>query len=276
MPLQMTQDGRPIRATTPLGDNVLIPVSLTGKEGVSRPFLFTVDFVSEHSVISTSAVLGKGIRLQVECAPGEFRDIHGLVRRFSSLGSQSYLYRYRAEIVPALWFLSLSNDCRTFENMTVLDIVETVCKAAGVTDFKRRVAATPPVEPYVVQYRESNLQFVSRLLEEAGLYFMFEHQEGKHILVFTDSQGGSIPAGDIEKVEVDAQFMGTRPQTDSVYRFSREYAVHAASIALADHDLLRADSVGSASSTSKDSRGERFDFLGDLGPNQVWSSTSSR
>jgi len=268
MPLQMTQDERPIRATTPLGDNVLIPVSLTGKEGVSSPFLFTVNFVSENSAVSASSVLGKGMTLHLERADGEFRNIHGLVRRFSSLGSDKYLSRYQAEIVPALWFLSLSNDCRTFEKMSLLDIVEKVCTDAGVTDFKRRVATPPPVVPYVVQYRESNLQFVSRLLEQAGLYFMFEHQKDKHILVFTDAQAGSIPVGEVEKVTVDAQFMGTRPQADAVYRYSREYAVHAKSIALADHDLLRADSVGSASSTSADSRGERYDFLGDLGPNR--------
>ena len=265
---QITQDERPLRATTPLGDNVLVPVSLTGTEGVSRPFLFTVDFVSEDSAIAAADLLGKGITLHVERASGEFRLIHGLVRSFASLGTSHYVSRYRAEIVPALWFLSLSNDCRTFEDKKLTEIVEKVCKDAGVTDVKLRVASPGSPIPYVAQYRESNLQFVTRLLEEAGLYFAFEHEQTKHTLVISDSVAGSIPAMSGGPVKVDANFEGGSPQADTVFRYSREYAVHAASIALADHDLHRPNSEGDASSGDSGARGQRFDFLGDLGPNR--------
>src|SRR5678816_2735073 len=89
--------------------------------------------------------------------------------------------------------MSLSSDCRTFENVSALDIVEKVCKAAGVTDVKRQVTTPPPTLPYVVQYHESDLAFVSRMLEGAGLYYTFEHTDDKHTLVFSDARGGSIP-----------------------------------------------------------------------------------
>ncbi|MGQ0648479.1 MAG: type VI secretion system Vgr family protein [Gemmatimonadaceae bacterium] len=265
---EITQDNRPFKATTPLGPNVLVPVGMTGTESVSRPFLFTVDFVSTDSAISASRLLGKGMTLQLELGSGEFRNIHGMVRRFSSLGSDRTLSRYRAELVPVLWFLTLSNDCRTFEKQTALQIIEKVCTDAGLTDFKQRVATQPPQLPYVVQYRESNFAFISRMLEAAGLYYMFEHEEGKHTLVFSDSQAGSIPAAEVDRAVVDSQFIAGQPPPDKVFRVTREFAVHAKSISLADHELLRADSVGSASSTSQDVRGERFDFLGDFGPNR--------
>jgi type VI secretion system secreted protein VgrG len=118
-----------------------------------------------------------------------------------------------------------------------------------------------------VQYRESNLAFVSRMLEAAGLYYTFEHAEDKHTLVFADVQAGSIPAGVVSAVKVDMQLENELPKADTVFRFSREYTAHAASVSLSDHDLLRADSVGSAASTRPGVHGERFDFLGDLGPN---------
>ena len=267
MPLQISQNQRPIQATTPLGGDVLVPVEVNGEEAVSRPFLFTVDFTSEETAISASDLLGKGVTLHLALTHGKPRAIHGLVRRFVNLGTDKYLTRYRAELVPALWFLSLSSDCRTFEDLDPLAIVEKVCKDAGVTDFKRSVASPPPVIPYVVQYRETNLAFVSRMLEEAGLYYTFEHEAGKHTLVFADSQAKRIPAGQVGRVEIDSQTFAQRPHDDVVFRFSREFAIHAASVALADHALLRPDSVGSATSTSSDVRGERYDFLGDLGPN---------
>jgi type VI secretion system secreted protein VgrG len=268
MPLQITQGDRPITATTPLGDDVLVPAEINGEEAVSRPFLYVVEFVSTNPSIAASDLLGKGVTLHLALADGSTRDIHGLVRRFINLGTDRYLTRYRGELVPWLWFLSLSSDCRTFENMSALDVVEQVCSDAGWSDFKRRVAATPPTLPYVVQYRESNLAFVSRLLEDAGLYYAFEHASGKHTLVFSDSQAGSIPAGGVAEVVVDSRFMGDRPVDDTVFRFSREYAVHPKTISLKDHDLLRADSSGSESSSGPGVRGERFDFLGDGGPNR--------
>ena len=268
MPSEITQDNRAFKATTPLGPNVLVPVSMTGTEGVSRPFLFTVDFVSTDSGISASTLLGKGMTLQLELGSGEYRNIHGLVRRFASVGADRYVSKYRAEVVPGLWFLTLSNDCRTFEKMTALEIIAKVCTDAGLSDHKQRVASAPPKLPYVVQYRESNFAFVSRMLESAGLYYTFEHEEGKHTLVFSDSQAGSVPAASVDRAVVDSRFVGDQAQAETVFRVTREFAVHAKSISLADHDLLRADSIGSATSTSTDVRGERFDFLGDFGPNR--------
>ena len=269
MALPISQANRPLKATTPLGGDALVAVSLVGEEEVSRPFLFTVDFVSTNASVSAASLLGKPITLHMPLAAGGARAVHGLVRRFSSAGrdQSDELARYRVEVVPALWFMSLSTDCRTFENQSVLDIVEKVCKGAGVTNVKRRVASPPPPLPYVVQYRESNLAFISRLLADAGLYYTFEHEENKHTLVFSDARGGSIPAGETASVKVQPRLAAGQPQTDVIHQLAREYVVHAASVSLADHDLLRADNTGKVSSASPGARGERFDFLGDLGPN---------
>jgi type VI secretion system secreted protein VgrG len=268
MPL-ISQENRLLWATTPLGGDVLVPVSLVGEEEVSRPFLYTVDLVSENESVAAAALLGKPMTLHMALADGTERPVHGLVRRLLRAGlDQSYqLARYQVEVVPALWFMSLSSNCRTFENKSVLDIVETVCKSAGVTNLKRRVTAEPPPVPYVVQYDETDLAFVQRLLEGAGLYYTFDHEEDKHTLVFSDARGGLIPACETPAVVMQPVFAGQRPQTDVVFQLSREYTVHAASVSLVDHDLLRTDSKGDVSSNSPGVRGERYAFLGDFGPN---------
>jgi type VI secretion system secreted protein VgrG len=278
MTLPISQANRPLRATTPLGGDALVAVSLTGEEEVSRPFLFTVDFVSTNKAVTAASLLGKPMTLHLPLASGGARAVHGLVRRFSTLGRDRSddLAHYQVEVVPAVWFMSLFTNCRTFENQSVLDIVEKVCKAAGVTNVKRRVTTAPPPLPYVVQYRESDLAFISRLLEDAGLFYTFEHEEDKHTLVFTDARGGSIPACATASAKFQPRTTGGQPQTDVVFELTRHFAVHSASVSLTDHDLLRADNNGKVSSGLPGARGELFDFLGDLGPNDSVTEAKRR
>jgi type VI secretion system secreted protein VgrG len=252
MTISISQANRPLRATTPLGEDALVAVSLVGEEEVSRPFLFTVDFRSTDKSVTAASLLGKPITLHIPFGDGDERAVHGLVRRFSTFGRDrsDEQAHYQVEVVPALWFMSLSTNCRTFEDQSVLDIIEKVCKEAGVTNVKRRVTAPPPPLPYVVQYRETDLAFVSRLLEEAGLYYTFEHEENKHTLVFSDARGSSIPACAQASAKVQPQMTGGQIQADVVFELTRHFAVHSASVSLADHDLLRADSTGKVSSGS--------------------------
>ena len=265
----LSQDRRRLRITTPLGADVLVPSSVTGTEAVSELFLFTVDFLSENYAVKASELLGKNVTIQIVRDDDSIRSINGHVRSFTNLGVNKRFASYRAEIVPALWFLSLSSDCRTFEDMSLTDIVEKVCKGAGVTDIKLRVAAAGAKIPYVAQYRETNLHFVTRLLEEAGLYYAFEHADGKHTLIVSDSVAGTVPAIHGESMVVHSTTQNTRPQPDTVFEILREHRVNSASIALADHDLHRPDAAGNASSHTDGARGEMYDFAGDIGANKL-------
>ena len=264
---QISQDNRLLRITTPLGPDALVAVSMVGEEAVSRPFLFTVDLAVQDEDADVTGLLGRPATLHVAVDQQE-RLIHGLVRRVVNLGRHrpTQIDHYRIEVVPALWFMSLSTNCRTFENKSALDIVKEVCKAAGVSDLDPRVASPPPPLPYVVQYQETDLAFVQRLLEGAGLYYTFDHKEDKHTVVFSDAHGPTIPALGTESVAVEPIFGAERPQTDVIFQLGREHAVHAASVSLIDHDLLRSDDKGDISTNNKGARGQRYAFLGDLGP----------
>src|SRR5690349_16426934 len=132
---QILQDNRLLRISTPLADDAVVAVSMVGEEAVSRPFLFTVDLVSTESPSDVMDLLGRPVTLHIAPPDGKERLVHGLVRRLLTSGRDRRIQhdRYRIEVVPSLWFLSLSTNCRTFENKSVLDIVEEVCKAANVT-----------------------------------------------------------------------------------------------------------------------------------------------
>ena len=264
--LSYTQANRPLRATTPLGGDALVLVSVEGHEAVSEPFMFTADFVATDRDVSAARLLGKPVTLHLQYGENTYRPVHGIVRRFASLGGNEAMAHYRAEIVPSLWLLTLSTHSRTFEKKSVTDIVEQVCRDAGVTDLKLQVAAAPPALDYVVQYRETDFAFVSRLLEGAGLYYTFEHTDSSHVLVISDAIAGSVKAGAVEQLTINGQLVDGRPQTGVVFRTTREHAVHAKKVAVADHALLRADDRGQSESAHPGAAGQLVDFLGDLGP----------
>ncbi len=272
----ISQENRKLRITTPFGKDVLVPVSFTGTEALSRPFEFVVECVSESDSLSSATILGKGVTLILEVVDGTVRYLNGIVRRFSMLGSSKQLSMYRLELVPSAWFLSLGSDCRTFEKKTALQVIEAVCKEADVA-LKTRVTATPPTRDYIAQFNESNLDFVSRLMEELGFYYCFEHADGSHTMVVTDAKAGSIP-----QLTPDST-IPFRPNTgsvrnldNSVFERAHEYAVHAKKAIAQDHDLLRVDSKGDASSGGSHARGEQFEFYGDLGLNRATDDAKLR
>ena len=268
--LAVTQAGRLLTATTPLGGDVLVPVRLFGTEELSRPFLFTVDFSSDQANIAASALLGKPIGIAVTLPDDSTRHFHGLVRRFANLGVEGATGRtgYRAELVPWLWMLSLASDARTFENQSVLDIADAIFAAAGYSDHKRKVTAAPAALPYVVQYGETNLAFISRLLEAAGLHYTFEFAADKHTLVISDAKGSAIPAGALASVPMAAALRTgasrAGAQADAVLTAEREFTVHTQSVALGDFHLLRSADSNSATSQGAGAAGELYEFLGDL------------
>jgi type VI secretion system secreted protein VgrG len=276
MSIVISQANRPLRAKAPVGANVLIPVALIGDEELSRPFLYTVDFVSTDHDVQAIDVLDKPMLLEL-VIPGrdEPRVVHGFVRRFAHVARDDTFSHYRAEIVPELWFASLSAATRTFEGKTAVEIVDAVCRGADVATGPHRVSVAPPAIPYVVQYGESNLDFVARLLEGAGLYYRFRHDDERDVLVISDAVGDAIPAGQVPTLPINPRTVSGVPAANSVLEVSRDFIVHSSQVSLSDHDFLRPDDVGNTVSRNPGARGARSEFLGDLGP-QLSAAESTR
>ena len=158
------QDDRPLVLTTSLGDDAFVVTGMTGTEELSRPFHFTLDLVSERPRIDATALLGKPALLTIAGAGDGERLVHGLVSRFRRVGAGTALTAYQLELVAWPWMLSLSTDCRIFQKLTVPEIVTQVFKDLGFADFRLKLVNAHPPREFCVQYRESHLDFVTRLL----------------------------------------------------------------------------------------------------------------
>lgn len=181
-----TQDTAAISISTPLGKDKLLLMGFQGEEGISQPFRFSLRMRSEDYGLDFSAIVGQGATIALRLADDSNRYLHGLVGRFVQAGTEQGFAIYQAELVPWLWLLNFSADCKIYQNKTVPDILEAVFGELGFSDFKNGLTGTYEAREYCVQYNETHFAFVSRLMEDEGIYYYFEHEDGKHTLVLAD------------------------------------------------------------------------------------------
>jgi type VI secretion system secreted protein VgrG len=164
----------------------LAVMAFTAREEISSPFQVDLTLASEDD-IKFDAVISKEALLTIS-GNGVDRYFHGIINEFMQSGNQGRFHLYQATMVPSLWLLSLEQDCRIFQNKSVQDIVKQILEEAGITSdrFEFRLQNPPQPREYCVQYRETDFNFISRLLEEEGIFYFFEHGKDKHLLVFGD------------------------------------------------------------------------------------------
>jgi type VI secretion system secreted protein VgrG len=255
-----TQDNRAMRISSPLGDNVLLLEAFEGSEAISTPFLFTASLLSEKPDLAPADLLRKPVGIAMATGSGRDRYFHGLVRRFSQLGRIDALTTYRMEIVPAFWFATLSADCRVFQKMSVLEIIELLFGEVGITDFAVRTTKSYPKREYCVQYRESHFAFISRLMEEEGIFYFFDHQATKHVMVLADGTSAIKPCPAQAKVRVTAEAKAPMGE-DVVLTWEKAQEIRTGKVKLTDYNftqpslnlLATADGAGAL---------ERFDYPG--------------
>ncbi|HYT93919.1 MAG TPA: type VI secretion system tip protein TssI/VgrG, partial [Gemmataceae bacterium] len=182
-----TQERALISVTTPLGADVLLLTSFKGREELSRLFHYQLDMLSENQSIAATDIVGKAVTWVVQGKDRDPRYFNGVVSRFVAGGLQTReLRHYRAEVVPWLWFLTRTADCRIFQNKTTKQIIEQIFSDLGFSDYEDSSVQAATVREYCVQYRETDFDFISRLMEEEGIFYFFRHENGKHTLVLAD------------------------------------------------------------------------------------------
>lgn len=257
---RFSQKDRGFRVETPLsGKKELLLEGFSGVEGVSQPFKYTLDFVSQSPSIDPDAILREPLAVFVQLADGSERVIHGVASRFTQRGRAEDLSTYEAEIVPWLWFLSLSSDCRIFQEKNVLDIIAAVFGDYGNADFEVRCSESYKPREYCVQYRETDLEFISRLMEEEGIFYFFEHSGSAHTLVLADD-----PSAISACAQDRARFSSTPGgwgDEDVITDLEKEKAVHSTAVILNDYDPLQ-PALNLQSSAVKKSEDEIYDYPG--------------
>lgn len=181
---EFTQADRPISIETPLGQDVVLLAGFQGHEAISDLFRFQVELLAARETsIAFDAVLGQPVVIRLALAGGGERFFHGIVSRFSAGRRDDTFAHYRAEVVPRLWLLTRRMRCRTFQHLTIPEILK---KVLDGLDVKYELTATYHPRDYCAQYRESDFAFASRLMEEEGIYYFFQHSAGGHKMIVTD------------------------------------------------------------------------------------------
>jgi type VI secretion system secreted protein VgrG len=255
-----TQSQRPFKIDTVLGEDVLLLERLSGEEGVSSPFHYTLDLLSQDDSIPADALLRTEATLTIKLPNGGDRTVHGLIKTFVQLGQteNGELTAYQAEIVPWLWFLSLSTDCKIFQNLNVLEIVEQVFKGQGYVDYEVSCVRSYAPREYCVQYRETHLNFVSRLLEEEGIYYFFQHTSSGHVLTLADDPIAVKPCPGQAGARLAPQAERWQEE-DVVTAFRREHRAYVGRVTLRDYDPLQ-PSLQLESSVAGDGVEEVYDY----------------
>jgi len=224
---------------TPLGDGVLLFHGMRGHEELGRISEYHLDLLSDNGDIDVDGILGKNVTIKLGLPDDSTRYFNGFVTRFSAGEVHGRYYHYSATVHPWLWFLTRTSDCRIFQEMTVPDIIKKVFADHGTADFKLELTSTYRKWTYCVQYRETDFNFVSRLMEQEGIYYYFRHTEGHNTMVLTDSCSKHVPSAGYEKIPFVAPDKLVRPELEHIssWQFSRE--IQPGKYVHKDYDLER-------------------------------------
>jgi len=191
-----TQALRQIAINTPLGADVLLVRRCSIREEMSRLFRIDLNLISKESSINFDDIIGKNVTIRLEL-DNATRYFNGFVSRFVQTKTERSYSVYQATVVPWLWFLTRTSDCRIFQQtmeeppdeMTVPGIIKKVFKDFGFENFVSDdgLSETYRDWEFCVQYRETAFNFVSRLMEQEGIGYFFKHEDGKHTMMLTDS-----------------------------------------------------------------------------------------
>ena len=200
MALGLKQKTRIAELKTPLGEDKLALTRFDGSEGLSELFAFNVEALSETEITNFDSALGAKCTVSI-FSHGKTRHFNGMLVEAQWIGMRDEIFVYRLLLRPWLWLLSRVSDCRIFTKMTAPKIIEKIFAKHGFATCRPELTESYEEIEYCVQYRETDLNFVTRLMEQFGMYYFFEHGDDQHTLVLADAKsshpklpgGGSIP-----------------------------------------------------------------------------------
>lgn len=241
---EYTQANRLIQVFTPLGEDALLLQSFHGTESISQLFQFELKMYSENRGLSFDSIVGKNTTIKIVLPDLSERYINGIVSAFSQGGSApleggsspKFFASYRATLVPWLWFLTQTTDCRIFQNQSVPEILEAVFRNLGFTDYALRLQGSFAPREYCVQYRETAFDFASRLMEEEGIFYFFEHQPDKHVMVLANHPNDFKPCPHLTEISYES-LVGEEREDDVITEWNAAQVVRPGQVTLADFNF---------------------------------------
>ncbi|WP_314385757.1 type VI secretion system Vgr family protein [Pseudomonas brenneri] len=232
------QASRLAKITSPLGPDVLLLNEMGGGEELGRLFYYDLQLNSLDANIDLNQLLGKPMSVGLQLADGGERYFHGIVARCSQNIDQGQFASYQVTLRPWLWLLSRTSDCRIFQNLSIPQIIKQVFRDLGFSDFEDALSRPYREWEYCVQYRETSFDFVSRLMEQEGIYYFFRHEQDRHVLVLADAYGAHATVPGYTSVPYYPKDEQQR-ERDHMHNWHLAQQVQPGSLELNDYDFQR-------------------------------------
>lgn len=262
-----TQIHREIQVTSTLGADVLLFRRMQATEGLSRLSEYHLELYSERADLNIDELLATQMSVAVDLPKGGSRYFSGHVSHFSFSTRQGRYSTYKAVLRPWLWFLTLASDCRIFQELSVPDILKQMFAPYSIADVDTSgLSGSYKALTYCVQYRESDFNFVSRLMEQEGIYYYFKSAAGRHTLVLADAYGAHSPAPGYAQVRFMPAEDHAMRESEVIYDWRMGGDVEPGGYTLQDFDFEKPSANLLAKSTLAGSypqaRHERYDYPG--------------
>ena len=213
------QNERHVELFTPLGEDVLLFKRMSVFEELGRMFQFDMELFSKKPDIRFEDILGKNITIRLDLPKRKKRWFNGFVSRFnqSDTNTGEDFTAYGMTVRPWLWFLTRTADCRIFREKPVPEIIKEIFTEQGFTDFEDNLIGDYRKWEFCVQYRETDFNFVSRLMEQEGIYYYFRHEKEKHVLILADDASAHEPFPDYDEIPYFPPDDGLRREKEHIY-----------------------------------------------------------
>ena len=209
------------------------------REGLSELTEATIEILTDDLKTKPEDFLGHPMDIEMTTAKGGIRAIRGVCTAVEALGIHDKLSYFRIETRPRLWMLTLTQNNRIFQEKSAIEVISEVLNDHGLSDFDDATKESYPARTYCVQYRESDFDFISRLMEEEGVFYYFDHSGAKEKLVLVDSTASLKPMAETATLEfVEQEYMHAE-RAPHIYEWIQRERVNTGKISLVDYDFTK-------------------------------------
>lgn len=254
----------PMVLTTALGTELLFK-SMSASEDLGHLFEFDIEALADSGAIKAEELLGKPASVALELGDNHKRYFHGLVCAMGTSAADNRRYGYRLVLRPWLWLLTRRTDTRCFQSMTLEGILKEVFSPFK-PEYRFELQGSLPKYEYCVQYRETDFNFVSRLMEQEGVYYYFTHTADKHTMVIVNSASAHPPNPWSETFEFRDSADG-QLEFEPITQWRTQKEIQTGQVVLRDYDFVKPKtSLETSASASRDGASpllEQYDYPGD-------------
>ncbi|MGQ8367233.1 type VI secretion system Vgr family protein [Glaciecola sp. 1036] len=230
MPVQK----RLVSMSTPLRDDTLVLRQAKFKEALGQPFTLEVEMVSNDESLNFTDILGKTLTVHLETEK-HTRHINGVVTSFEQKENIKQNAAYVAVIRPWIYLLNLSKKCRIFQQKSYPEIIKTVFDELGFSDYEDKLSQKYAKQDYVVQFGETDFDFISRIMQQEGIFYTFSHTKSKHSLILHDDNARLQDIGKIPYFELVEQ--NKHLGVEGIKQWENKQQVKSGSFSLSSYDF---------------------------------------